>query len=72
MKRTIWEFVKREDGTYAVFRQHRLLKENIPENWFFQQICTDYGFCGEEEIEIRREIEKSGKCTLVLTATLPP
>lgn len=66
MKPNSWEFVRREDGTYAVSHKGKLLKENIPERWFYEQICIDYGFCGEESAEIRRQIGESGKCTIVL------
>ena len=66
MKQNLWEFVRREDGTYAVFHKGQLLRESIPEKWFDRQICTDYGFCGEECAEIHRQINASGKCTLVV------
>jgi hypothetical protein len=64
MKPIGWEFVRREDGTYAVFHKGKLLKENIRERWFYEQICADYGFCGEEAAAIRRQIDESEKCTL--------
>lgn len=66
MKPNVWEFERGEDGTFAVSFRGKLLKGNIPEQWFYEQICVDYGFCGDESNEIRRQIEKSGRCTLVL------
>ncbi len=66
MKPDIWKFVRGEDGTYAVFHNEKKVSARIPEKWFERQICTDYGFCGEECTEIRRQLDESGKCTLVL------
>ncbi len=61
----IWEFIRNEDGTFAVFRNGQLLRQSIPEKWFYRQICVEYGFCGPECEDIRIEISKSGKCTRV-------
>ena len=61
-----WKFVRREDGTYTIFRNGKLLKEKIPGQWFYEQICVDYGFCGEESAKIRRQIAEFGSCTIDL------
>ena len=66
MKQNIWEFVKDEDGTYSVFHMSKLKKKRIPERWFQEQICVDYGFSSNEYTEIRRQIEEGGKATIVL------
>jgi hypothetical protein len=56
-------FISRRNATWRV---RLLLKNNIPEQWFYEQICVDYGFCGDESNEVRRQIEESGKCTMFL------
>ena len=66
MKPDVWEFVRSEDGTYAVFHQGKQLCNEIPEEWFDEHICVRYGFCCEEIDEIRRQIDAAGKCVLLL------
>jgi hypothetical protein len=66
MKPDTWEFVRNDDGTYAVLYQGKKACDRIPEKWFDRHICEHYGFCGEEVKEIRRQIDAAGKCVLVL------
>jgi hypothetical protein len=64
-KQSTWEFVKRQNGSYAVFRNGELLADSIPEKWRESEFCS-FGFCGQEYREIVDQLEVSGKCTLVL------
>jgi hypothetical protein len=66
MKKTVWEFVRNEDGSYAVFKDGKLLSHSIPEEKRESEFCVRFGFCGQEYREIVRELSRSGKCTLVL------
>jgi len=66
MKPNTWEFVRNEDGTYSVYLRGKRLSDRIPEQWFDSHICEHYGFCGEEIATIRRQIQVTGKCVLVL------
>jgi hypothetical protein len=71
MKRNIWEFLRKSDGTYAVSHNGKLLSDSIPENWFESQICEHYGFCGREYHDIRGQLDRSGKCTVDLSSSSP-
>lgn len=71
MKRNIWQFVRKPDGTYTVSHNDKLLSDAIPEMWFESQICQHYGFCGREYREIRDELDRSGKCTVDLSSSSP-
>jgi len=66
MKQNVWEFLRREDGTYAVIHNGSLLSDSIPEKWLEGEFCERFGFCGEEYREIIRQLEHADKCTLVL------
>src|SRR5260370_7282365 len=68
MKHNIWNFLRKPDGTYAVSHDGKLLSHSIPEKWFESQICEHYGFCGKEYHDIRAQLERSGKCTVDLSA----
>jgi hypothetical protein len=65
-RRDVWEFLKREDGSYAVFRNSKLLSDSISEEKRESEFCVRFGFCGQEYDEIVRQLSQSGRCTLVL------
>ena len=65
-KQNIWKFLKRDDGTYAVFHQGILLSDRIPEAEREREFCVRYGFCLDEYDEIVRQLAQSGECTLVI------
>lgn len=62
----VWEFVKREDGTYAVIHNGLVLLDSIPEQTRDQAFCVRFGFCGPELAEIEAALNKSGRCILEL------
>ena len=66
MPQNVWEFVRKEDGTYAVSHNGTLLKDGIPEEHREDEFCVRFGFCGEEYQEITRQLRQSGKCILSL------
>jgi hypothetical protein len=66
MKQNVWEFLRREDGSYAVFHNGKLLSDSIPEEKRESEFCVRFGLCGQEYKEIVRQLSQSGKCTLVL------
>jgi hypothetical protein len=66
MKPNTWEFVRGADGTYSVFHRGELQRKSIPERWFAETICTRWGFCGSEYVEINRQIESTGRATITL------
>ncbi len=66
MKQNVWEFLRKEDGSYAVFHDGKLLSDSIPEERRESEFCVRFGFCAEEYEEIVRELEPAGKCTLVI------
>ena len=71
MTRNIWEFLRKPDGTYAVSHNGKLLSDSIPEKWFENQICEQYGFCGREYQDILEQLDRSEKCTVDLSSSSP-
>jgi hypothetical protein len=65
MKGNVWEVVRKEDGTFEMFHNGRLLHDSIPDRWLEDQLVR-YGFCGEEYHEIRRQLDQFGKSKIVL------
>jgi hypothetical protein len=65
MKPNVWEIVKAEDGTFALFHKGGLLHSSVPDRWLEAQLGR-YGFCGEEYRGIRRQLDESGKAKIVL------
>jgi hypothetical protein len=66
MTQNVWEFLKREDGSYAVFHNGTLLSDSISEDRQESEFCVRFGFCGEEYEEIVRTLRQCGKCRLEL------
>jgi len=71
MKKNIWEFLRKTDGTYSITHNGELLSDSIPEKWFGEQICVRYGFCGREYHEIRDHLNQHGKCMVDLSSSSP-
>jgi hypothetical protein len=66
MGQNVWKFLRLEDRTYAVYHKGDRLAEGIPEERREEEFCVRWGFCGEECSEIIRQLDETGKCTLVL------
>ena len=66
IKPNVWEFVRNKNGSYAVFKNGKLLSDAIPEQRREDEFCIRFGFCGHEYEEIVRQLRQSGKCTLNL------
>jgi hypothetical protein len=71
MKQNIWEFLRKADGTYAVYHNSNLLSESIPEKWLNDEVCIRYGFCGSEFDAVRKQLNRSGKWTVDLNSSSP-
>lgn len=63
--KTVWEIIKKEDGTFDLFRTGELLHGSIPEKWLADQL-EQYGFCGQEYAEIRLQLDQAGFAKIVL------
>lgn len=72
MKRDVWEFRRKPDGSYAVTHNGERMADSILERWFAIQICEDFGFCGQQSQYICTEIERSGMCTVDMSASDNP
>ncbi len=57
--------VKRDDGTFDLFLNRKLDRSRIPETWLPEELCVRFGFCGEEYDSILREVNQSGRTTVV-------
>ncbi|MFZ0955666.1 MAG: hypothetical protein WAN60_04945 [Candidatus Sulfotelmatobacter sp.] len=65
MKPNVWQFVRKDEGTFEIFHKGRLLKTAIPEKWL-ESALAEYGFCGHEYHEIRRQLDLRGRAERVL------
>lgn len=66
VRQRIWEFLRREDRSYAISRDGEVLSDNVPEDRLEAEFCVRFGFCGQEYEHIVRELENYGKCRIVL------
>jgi hypothetical protein len=71
MKHNIWEFLRKQDGTYSVSHEGSLLSDSIPEERFEQEVCVRFGFCGQEYADIRSQLSRTRKCTVDLSSSSP-
>jgi hypothetical protein len=65
MKGNVWEIVRKEDGTFDMFREGELLHGSIPDKWLADQL-GNYGFCGQEYKDIRLQLDQFGRARIVL------
>ena len=65
MKSEAWEFARKEDGTFDIFHQGKLLDGSIPDEWLANQL-GHYGFCGQEYADIRRQLDQFGSAKIVV------
>ena len=63
----VLELVKRDDGTFDLFLNRRLDQTHIVEEWFPEQLCVRFGFCGEEYDSIMATVNRDGRATVVLS-----
>ena len=57
----VLEVVKRQDGTFDLFLNHKLDRGQIPQSGLSEELCVRFGFCGEEYESIVRELDRSGR-----------
>ena len=62
---TILEIIRRENGTFDLFLNGRLDRENIPLEWLNEELCVRFGFCGKEYDLIIDELTRNGGKRLV-------
>ena len=65
MKSDVWEIVKNEDGTFDLFRTGELLHGSVPEESLADQL-GQYGFCGQEYVDIRHQLDHVGRAKFLL------
>jgi len=66
MKDTVLEVVKRDDGNFDLFLNHKLDHSQTPESSIPEWRCVRFGFCGDEYVSILREVELNGRATIIL------
>jgi hypothetical protein len=64
--RTVLEGTKNDEGTYEIVFNEEVVGSRIPEGWLEHELCAKRGFCGEELISIKRQLEESGKAVVIL------
>lgn len=70
-QQNIWAFLRRSDGTYAVYQNGNLRSDSIPESKLNDEVCVRYGFCGHEYEAIYSQLNRSGKCIVDLNSSSP-
>ena len=60
------EVLKNDGGTYGVFYNGELARSGVQERWLNEELCVGFGFCGDEYLAIIRQLNDSGKATVVL------
>jgi len=65
MKSNNGEIHKKSDGTFAIFQNRELLQDSIPDKWLEAELGR-YGFCGQEDTEIRRQLDLRGRAEVAL------
>ena len=54
------------DGTYEITVNDEVVGKRIAEKWLEEELCAKRGFCGEELVEIRRQLRASGQAVLTV------
>ena len=65
MSGDVWEIIRDENGCFDFFRNGKLLCGSIPGRWLESQL-GGYGFCGQECVEIREQLDLFGKARIAL------
>jgi hypothetical protein len=58
---TILELLKRPDGGFNIFLNGNLDRSGVQEKWLSEELCTRFGFCGEEYDSILSEVNRVGR-----------
>jgi hypothetical protein len=58
---TVLEVVKRDDGKFDLFLNHKLDHGQVLESSLEDWLCVRFGYCGEEYDSILREVNLNGQ-----------
>lgn len=56
----VLEIVRRDDGTFDLFMNGRLDREQVQKDGLNDQLCVRFGFCAEEYDSILNELAENG------------
>ena len=62
---TVLEVTKNDEGTYDIVFNEVVVGSHILERWLDEELCAKRGFCGEELVSIKRQLEESGKAVVI-------
>jgi hypothetical protein len=65
--RTVLEVTKNNDGTYEIVFNEEVVGSRILEKWLDEELCAKRGFCGEELVSIKRQLQESGRAVVILS-----
>ena len=54
------------DGTYEITVNGEVVGKLISERWLNDELCAKRRFCGEELIDIKRQLRERGKAVLTV------
>jgi hypothetical protein len=60
------ELIKRQDGTFDLFRNRELEREGIHEDGMMDVLCVRFGYCGEEYDAMLHKLKQDGRIELYL------
>jgi hypothetical protein len=60
---SVYEIVKRQDGTFDILQNGDVTNGSIPEQWLEDEMAK-YGICGTEYISARRQLNERGTAKL--------
>ena len=64
--RTVLEVTKNDDGAYRIVFNVEVIGSSIPEEWLEEELCAKRGFCGEELVSIKRQLQEFGRAVVIL------
>jgi hypothetical protein len=64
--RTVLEVTKNDDGTYEVVFNEQVVGTHIPEGWLDDELCAKHGFCGEELVSIKHQLQERRRAVVIL------
>jgi hypothetical protein len=62
---TVLEVVRKYDAGFDLSLNRTLNRNNVPEAWLRAELCERFGFWGEEQDSILREVNRNGRTTVV-------
>jgi hypothetical protein len=60
------EVTRNNNDTYEILFNGEIVGSCTPEAWLDEELCAKRGFCGEELLSIKRQLQEFGRAVIVL------